>query len=312
MVEGPNLSIRPPVTMPRAPESITPTRGSNQTRSQGPASADAATSTNNREVSGDVAAARTLESRTTLVDMPLSILNSATLTRAEWGWRGFLSNFLAGKMAQLLMAPSTIEGQAQPASGQLHASAFQQQVMSLVSTMRQVMNLLATDSTQKSWETMMTGPIGSPTLVPFAHITRDTSVNQQSGTVQNWTLLDRIGAAVQDAQAPVFGSGMLLLPQGQDMTRAVKWRAHRSSQPTRAGQLVHRLVVDFQVRGHPARATLITSRPEMAVYVQTNDNRLRGLLESQRTGLQVALSGTGWNLEHFHVGSFEDDGGVMS
>ena len=312
MVEGPNLSIRPPVTAPRAPESVTPTRGSNQSRSQEAASAGAAARTSTREVSVGVDASRALESRTALVDMPLSILNSATLTRAEWGWRGFLSNFLAGKMAQLSTAPSTVEGQAQPTSGPLHASVFQQQVASLVSAMRQAMNLLATDSTQRSWETIITGPVGSPTLVPFAHILSDTSVNQQSGTVQNWTLLDRIGAAVQDAQAPVFGSGMLLLPQGLDMTRAVKWRAHRSSQPTRAGQIVHRLVVDFQVRGHPARATLITSRPEMAVYVQTNDNRLRGLLESQRMGLQAALSGTGWNLEHFHVGSFEDDGGVMS
>lgn len=312
MVEGPNLSIRPPVTAPRAPEGVAPIRGSRQSRSPEAASAGAATRTSTREVSGDLAAARTLESRTALVDMPLSILNSATLTRAEWGWRGFLSNFLAGKMAQLLTAPSTVEGQAQPASGPLPASAFQQQVTSLVSKVRQVMNLLATDSTQKSWEIMITGPVGAPTLLPFAHLTSDTSVNQQSGTVQSWTLLDRIGAAVQNAQAPVFGSGMLLLPQGQDMTRAVKWRAHRSSQPTRMGQLVHRLVVDFQVRGHPARATLITSRPEMAVYVQTNDNRLRGLLESQRTALQAALSGTGWNLEHFHVGSFEDDGGVMS
>ena len=459
MVDGPNLSIRPLVPAPRAAENVTPATGPTQSRSQSTASSPAGASATDHLVSQKVAGVSTLDARTTLSEMPLSILNSATLTRAEWGWRGLLSNFLAEMMAHSstpssadavgagakpgttvftpsmssptpsdtsglgdstvsnlsgagqdipraaqigtqseLAAPTaaasssmtatppqseawsvptsqlqtSIDSQGAAPSQALLAStlpsgtpqagnvatpmlpqtawsppsappsqtalpaesgptaivnpphgskaeapgsvtpAFHQQVTTLVSTMRQVMNILATNSAQKSWETIISGSVGAPTLVPFGHVTSNTTVKEQSGTVEHWTLLDRMGAAVQDAQAPVFGGGMLLLPQGGDVTRAVKWRAHRSSQPTRTGQTVHRLVIDFQVYGRPARATLITSRPEMAVYVQTNDNRLRALLEGHRPGLQSALSETGWSLEHFHVGSLEDDGGVMS
>lgn len=179
----------------------------------------------------------------------------------------------------------------------------------IVVTMRQVIDHVARLPEQQTWQVNWPRSVDNPQLLPFAKVHDANIPSAVLHPLREWTLSDRLNTAVQDAGGPMFGGGLCFVPSPiQDSSHAVRWRAHRSTFVQEDGKKVHRLVVDIQVRDRPARVTIVSMAPHLAVHLETNDKRLRKTVPPAEQDLSNALVKSGFILQSLSVGDYRGQG----
>lgn len=241
--------------------------------------------------------------------MPISILSDAVLTRAEWGWRRFLADFIERSSVPgneslvqgLGTAEASLNTQAQGA-----AATYAQ----VVAAVRGILDEVARMPAQRVWKTDLPGVVPQPQLVPFSHIDSTALQHATTTDLHPWALLDRVTTAVQDAQAPLFGGGILVVPlANKPSSKAVRWKAHRSSHADSKGNTVHRLVFELRFRDNPARITVVSMQPQLAIHLESDDVRLTSQIETGRDVLHAALNKSGWTLHNLTAGPYQQSEG---
>lgn len=240
--------------------------------------------------------------------MPISILVDSILTRTEWGWRRLLVDFMEDRtLSQEAPVNQGPQLESNTHSGALTTTDPYAQT---IAAARSAIDNIARMPDQRLWTTVLPGTAAAPHLVPFAQIDHHALQNTQTAHLQPWVLLDRLTAAVQDAQAPVFGGGMLVAPSNNLASSvAVRWKAHCSSHSDANGQTVHRLVLDLRLRERPTRVTVVSMHPQLAIHLESDDIRLQSQVETDRSVLQEALNKNGWSLHNLTTGPYQNNEG---